>query len=424
MTKLKELQEKREKLVVDARAALDEITKNTDESRTKELEDRHDKIMGEFDQIDANIAREERVAKAEREAEERRARQRPNPGGTEATGADTGTEVTYRSAFQRYVQAAGDLSELSDEERAALRTGLAPREARAQTTTGGSGAAGGYTIPTELSAEVIKSMKAWGPMYDEDLCTVLETASGNPIDLPTVDDTSVPVGQHTEAGTVTDDGGSDVTFGKKSLGAFAYDTEWVRFSRELAMDSVLNMETFLGSLLGERLGRRANQELTIGDGTGDPNGIVTASTLGKTATATAAITYDEIVDLVHSVDPAYRSSPKVGFQFHDTTMAALRKLKDSENRYIWSAGDVTNGVPGTILGYRYKINQAMDTLAAAKKVMIFGDHAKYFVRKVGSIVLFVARERFAPDIGLLGYMRLDGELGDTAAIKHLITAAS
>jgi len=422
----KELIEKREKLVADARSALDEIKKNTDEARAAELERRHDDIMVEFDRVDGQLAREKRMADAQKRiddaAAEERARNRPNPGDGEGRGQDDGDKVDYRSAFHRYVQVAGDMSALSDEERAALRAGVAPKEARAQTA--GTPAAGGYTVPTELSNQIIKSMKAWGPMYDEDICTVMNTSAGNPIDIPTIDDTGVPVVKHTEAGAVTDDGGSDATFGKKTLNAYAFDTEWVKFSWELAQDSIFNFETLLGDLLGQRLGRRANLELTTGDGTDDPNGIVTASSLGKTATATAAITYDEIIDLVHSVDPAYRQSPKVRFMFNDTTLGALRKLKDAENRYIWTAGDVQNGVPGSILGYRYSINQAMDSLAAAKKVMLFGDFGKYFVRKVGGVVMFVARERFAPDIGLLGLIRLDGELGDTAAVKHLITAAT
>jgi len=422
MSKLKELQEKREKLVHDARSALEEINKNTDESRAAELEKRHDDIMADFDKLDASISREERVAKMEREAEERRERQRPNPGDGEGRGADDEKPMEYREAFHRYVQVAGDLSALNDEERAALRAGVAPKEARAQTV--GTPSAGGYTVPTELAAEIIKSMKMWGPMYDDDVCTVMNTTSGHPIDLPTVDDTSSTAGKHTEAGVVTDDGGKDVTVGKKTLNAYAYDTEWVKFSYELGQDSIFNFETLLGGLLGERLGRLANSELTIGDGVDDPNGIVTASTLGRTATATAAITYDEMIDLVHSVDPAYRGAPKVGFQFHDTTLAALRKLKDGDGKYIWTAGDVQGGVPGTVLGYRYRVNQAMPTLAAASKAVLFGDFGKYFVRKVGGIVMFVARERFAPDIGLLGLVRLDGELGDTAAVKHLITAAA
>lgn len=425
----KELIEKREKLVADARSALDEIKKNTDEARAAELEKRHDDIMAEFDKVDAQIVREKRMADAEKRLEERaaeeRARNRPIGGDGEGRGQDDGEEVTYRSAFHRYVAVAGDMSALSDEERAALRAGVAPKEARAQTV--GTPAAGGYTVPTELSNQIIKSMKAWGPMYDEDICTVMNTTGGNPIDIPTIDDTGVPVDKHTEAGAVTDDGGSDATFGKKTLNAYAYDTEWVKFSWELAQDSIFNFETLLGDLLGQRLGRRANTELTVGDGVDDPNGVVTASTLGKTSTSGTAITYDEIIDLVHSVDPAYRASPKTRFMFNDSTLGAVRKLKDGENRYIWSAGDVQNGVPGSILGYRYSINQAMASIpgaASASRVMLFGDFGKYFVRKVGGIVMFVARERFAPDIGLLGLIRLDGELGDTAAVKHLITAAA
>jgi HK97 family phage major capsid protein len=422
---VKELQEKREKLVADARAALDEIKANTDEARAAELDTRHDKIMAEFDKLEKLIEREQRVAAAEKQAEESRAKKRPIPGDGEAHGTDDPEKpIDYRSAFHRYVQVAGDLSALSEEERAALKGGAAPREARAQTTTGSGGAAGGYTVPTELSSQIIKSMKAWGPMYDEDICTVMNTTGGNPIDIPTIDDTGVAVAQHTEAGAVTDDGGSDATFGKKTLNAYAYDTEWVKFSWELAQDSIFNFETLLGSLLGERLGRRANTELTIGDGTGDPNGIVTASTLGKTAAATAAITWDEIIDLEHSVDPAYRTSPKARYMFNDTTLSTVRKLKDGNGNYLWQMGDVQKGIPGTFNGRLYSINQAMDSLAAAKKVMLFGDFGKYFVRKVGGIVMFVARERFAPDIGLLGLIRLDGELGDTAAVKHLITAAS
>lgn len=419
---LKELQEKREQLVVTARAALDEITKNTDSTRTAELDQRHDAIMVEFDAIDAQIGREERMAKIEKAAAERRAQNRPNPGDGEARGVDDGeADLTYRSVFHKLFVVGGDPSELNRDERSVLRRGAASAEFRSQTT--GTAAAGGYTVPTELSNQIIKSMKLWGPMYDEDICTVLNTASGNPIKLPTVDDTAVAAGKHTEGTALTDDGSSDVVFGQKALDAYMYDTEFVRFSHELAQDSVFNFEALLGDLLGERLARIANRELTIGDGNGDPNGVVTASGLGVTAATATAITYDELINLVHSVDPAYRQGPKVRFQLHDLTLSAIRKIKDSEGRYIWTAGDVQGGVPGTILGYRYSINQAMDTLAASKKVALFGDFGKYFVRKVGSPVIGVLRERFWPDLGVAGLIRFDGELGDAAAVKHLITAA-
>jgi len=414
MSNLKDLQEKRGRLMTQAREALDEITKNTDESRAAELETRHDKIMAEFDKLEAVIKREEKMADIERRAEEERAKQRPIPQDGEARGQDNGANPEYREVFWKMIARGGDASELSSEERSVLRAGIVRNpEFRAQST---SNTAGGYTVPVTLANFIVKSMAMWGPMYDENLCTTIQTSSGEQINIPTVDDTTVAVVKHTEGTALTDDGGSDVTFGQKVLNAYVFDTEFVRWSMELSQDSIFSMEQLLGELLGERLGRRANTELTTGDGNGDPNGIVTASTLGVTAAAQAAITADELIDLMHSVDPAYRMSPKCRWMFSDSTLKVIRKLKDGEGRYLLDV------MSGDLLGKPYSINQAMAAVATGNKSVIFGDFGKYFVRKVGSPMIGVLRERFWPDLGIAGLIRLDGELGDTAAVKHLIQA--
>ncbi len=422
--RIKELREKQATIVTEARERLDQINAATDEARAKELETAHDAAMAEHDRLEKLIEREERLSSLEKRSEEERAKKRPvssNDG--EGRGQDDGDKLEYRHVFHKFLASGADPMELTSEERAVLKAGVVSKEEfRTQVTT--SGGPGGYTVPVELADQIIKTMKDWGPMYDEDICTVLNTASGNQINLPTVDDTAVTAEKHTEGTALTDDGGKDATFAQKRLDAYVYDTEFVKFSMELAQDSVFNMESLLGTLLGERLARIANKELTVGDGTGDPNGVATASSLGKTAAATAAITADEIIDLLHSVNSAYRRSPKARFMFADTTLAAIRKLKDGQGNYLWQMGDVKTSQPGTLLGYAYSINDDMDSLAAAKKVMLFGDFSKYFVRKVGSPVIGVLRERFWPDLGIAGLIRFDGELGDTAAIKHLITAAS
>lgn len=422
--RIKELREKQATIVTEARERLDQINAATDEARAKELETAHDAAMAEHDRLEKQIEREERLASLEKRSEEERAKKRPvstNDG--EGRGQDEGDKLEYRHVFHKFLAGGADPMELSSEERAVLKAGVVAKdEFRTQVTT--SGGPGGYTVPVELADQIIKAMKDWGPMYDEDICTVLNTASGNQINLPTIDDTAVPAVKHAEGTALTDDGGSDATFAQKRLDAYVYDTEFVKFSMELAQDSVFNMESLLGTLLGERLARIANKELTVGDGTGDPNGVATASSLGRTAAATGAITADEIIDLLHSVNSAYRRSPKARFMFADTTLAAIRKLKDGQGNYLWQMGDVKTSQPGTLLGYAYSINDDMDALAAAKKVMLFGDFSKYFVRKVGSPVIGVLRERFWPDLGIAGLIRFDGELGDTAAIKHLITAAT
>ncbi len=424
---MSELHEKRGRLVAQAREALEEIKTNTDESRAAELNERHDKIMAEFDATEALIAREEKLASIEaraKEAEERaRASRRP---GSEAAAAaaDAGDKVDYRSAFHAYLRAEGQMGSLSSEERAVLAAGYQNVETRAQTT---SNTAGGYTVPTELLNILVKSMAAWGPMYDENVATVITTASGNTLTMPTVNDTTGGslVVAHTQGTTLTDDGGADVTFGQKSLESYAFNTEWLRVSKELADDSIFAMETLLGDLLGERLGRVANTQLTTGSGSSAPNGIVTASTKGVDAAAVAAITADEIIDLVHSVDPAYRAGPKVAFMFNDTTLKLIRKLKDGDGNYLWQMGNVQQGVPGSLLGYRYFVNQAMATPAASAKSMLFGDFGKYFVRKVGAPLIGALQDKdFWPGFGVAGYIRFDGELSDTAAVKHILQAAS
>ena len=417
MADIKNLREKMANIATEARSKLSEITDDTPEERAAEIEREFDAMMADHDKMAARADRLEKVEKALRAGDAVDLDRRPEYAQRSAPAADEGLTMEYRQAFAEMISAGGD-AYVDQEVRSVLR------EHRAQTA--GTTTAGGYTVPTELANFIEKSMIASGPMYSSDLFTVINTTAGNTFNIPTVDDTAVAAGAHTEAGTVTDDGGKDVTFGQKSLGAYAFDSEWVRWSAELNADSVLNMESLLGELLGERLGRIANSKLTTGSGSSDVEGIVTNSAAGKVAAATNAITADEIIDLAHSVDPAYRSAPSTALMMDDTTLAAIRKLKDGNGNYLWQMGNYQAGVPQTILGYNVAVNQDMPGIGDGvnSKVMLFGDMKKFYVRKVGAPSLYVARERFAPDYGILGYIRFDGVLTNTAAIKHLALAAS
>jgi HK97 family phage major capsid protein len=413
---LKELQEKREKLVADARAALDEIRKNTDESRAAELDQRHDTIMADFDKLEAQIAREERQAKLDSEAEERRGKQRPIGPDSETRGqGGDEPELTYRDAFTAFFRAGCDPSELNSEQRDLLKKGLV----ELRTQTAGNQAAGGYTVPKELQAEIIRTMKDWGPMYDADIVREIVTGSGNEIDFPTNDDTGNSAASLAEGADVVDDNSGDVVFGEKRLDAYVDATPFIKVSFELLQDSVFNLEAFLADLLGERLGRRANARLTNGSGVNQPNGIVTASSHGKTAAAAAAIASDEVLDLFHSVRAPYRRSPKCRFMFADTTLLAIRKLKDGQGNYLWQLGDIRNNAPDTILSKPYSINDDVPAIGAAARAILFGDFSRYFVRKVGGPMIGTVRERFWPKIGMAGLVRYDGELSDSEAVKHL-----
>ena len=420
--KLKELRESRVTIATNARAKFDEIKDDTKEDRAAEIEREFDAMMVDHDKIGATIERLEKIEKIE---SDERARldavdksKRPNMSG-EGRGTDDGEPVTYAQAFRGYLRSQGSLGAMDPEERKVLQAGYSNVEHRAQTTTTTEG---GFTVPTELAGFIVKSMAMWGPMYDPGITSEMVTSGGGAITIPTVDDTARAIVKSTEGTTYTDDGGSDVVFGSKTLNAYPFNTEWLRVSKELADDSIFNIEQFLGGLLGEGLGRRANTELTTGDGTGDPNGIVTASALGKTAAGVAAVTMDELIDLIHSVDPAYRGSPKVRFMMNDTVFSTVRKLKDGNGAYLWQPNTAA-GAPATLLDQPYSINQAMPAMTTGLKPIVFGDFGKYYVRKVGAPMIGAIQDKdFWPGFGIAGYIRFDGELGDTAAVKHLIMA--
>ena len=415
MADIKDLREKMARIATEARSKLSEVTDETPEDRAAEVEREFDAMMADHDKLAAKVERLEKVEAALRAGEEIDFDKRPKFEDRSAPAVDDGLRMDYRAAFAEMIAAGGD-AYVDAEVRNVLK------EHRAQTTTA---AAGGYTVPTELATFIEKAMVATGPMYGNQFFTVINSTDGRTFNIPTVDDTAVTAVAHTEGTQPTDDGGKDVTFGQKTLGAFAFDSEWVRWSAELNADSILNMESLLGELLGERLGRIANSKLTTGTGSSDVEGIVTNSAQGKVAAANNAVTADEIIDLIHSVDPAYRSAPNTAIMMDDTTLAAVRKLKDGNGNYLWQMGNYQAGIPQNLLGYNVVVNQDMAGIGdgVSSKVMLFGDMSKFYVRKVGAPSIYVARERFAPDYGILGYIRFDGVLTNTAAIKHLALAA-
>ncbi|MGN6144430.1 MAG: phage major capsid protein, partial [Mesorhizobium sp.] len=331
---LKELREQQARIATNARAKYEEIKDDTPAERAKEIETEFDAMMAEYDAIGMKMERLKKLETAEERANA------PDPRRPRGDNVDQRADLSgddapkYEDVFAKAVRYGA--ATLDAEERSVLVTGRAdvPQELRAQSV--GTDAAGGYTVPEGFSGEIDKAVKAWGPMWDADIVRELNTATGNDLPWPSVDDTAQEGEDHAENAAATDDASGDVTFGRSVLKAYMVDTKVVRIPYELLQDSAFDMEALLNDLFGERLGRRANKQLTVGAGGGSaPQGIVTGSSMGKTAAAAAALASDELIDLLHSVDPAYRASPKCRWQFNDTTLASVRKLKDGQGNYLW-----------------------------------------------------------------------------------------
>ena len=324
--------------------------------------------------------------------------------------AERDPEADYRGAFGQFVRRG--MGGLTNEQRQLMMSNA--DEVRAAATSPGS--AGGYFIPTDTLAKITETMKAYGGILG--LANVITTASGNPLNWPTNDDTANVGAILSENSQITE---QDITLGQKTLGAYTYTSKLVRVSLQLLQDSAFDIDTWLPRKLGERIGRAVAAHLATGTGTGQPEGLFTNATAGKTGTTgqTTSIIYDDLIDLIHSVDPAYRESGDCRFVLSDSALKMVRKLKDGNSLPLWQPSTQI-GVPSTLLGYGVTVDNGIPVPAANAKSIGFGDvNAAYVVRQVSGGQMMRLEERYADflQVGFFGFLRLDAKPDDAAAFK-------
>lgn len=395
-------------------AALKELVNKTEwDAATDQAT--YDKGMAEIEQIDAAIKRQNDLnAKMAEES-----RTEAVAVAAERRGRDTGNAGL--SLYAKWLR--GGDNALNSDDWASIRNTMS-------TTTGSEG---GFTVQTDVANSVLDALKAYGGMRE--VSTVIRTAGGNPMSFPTSDGTSEVGELIAENITAT---AADVAFGTKSLPVYKYSSKIVAIPFELLQDSSVDIEAFVQGRLVTRLGRITNTHFTGGNGTTQPNGIITAATTGVTAanatSQVTAVTYASLVDLVHSVDPAYRSQGNSRFMMNDASVKVIRKIVDGSQRPIFVPG-YDNGVPGasgaapdTLMGYPIAINQDFPVMAISAKSIAFGDFSYYYVRDAMEISMF----RFTDSaytklgqVGFLAWMRSGGNLIDVGgAVKLFVNAAS
>lgn len=326
-----------------------------------------------------------------------------------------------------------------------LRNGLAglPPEEVAQirnTMSTTTGSQGGYTVPSLIAGQLIDSMKAYGAMRT--LAETIRTADGRPLSYPTSDGTS-ETGEWIAQNTTSTN--ADPSFNTVTLNVFKAGSKDVAVPFELLQDATIDIEAMVRRRLAQRLGRLGNTAFTVGTGTTQPDGVVPKATSGKVGTTgqTLTIIYDDIVDLIHSVDPAYRAS-RCAFMAPDALIKVIRKLKDTANLPIWQPNRDTQGVRDgptqggytdqatavpfdTLLGYPIYVNNDMASPAANAKTLLFGDFSYYKIRDAMEMQLFRFDDSAYTKLGQVGFLawaRMGGNLVDTAAVKYYAHSAT
>ena len=305
--------------------------------------------------------------------------------------------------------------------RGELRSVVVPAEAR--DLTKGSATAGGNTVPTSFFGQVWEHMIESSAILQAG-ATVLNTASGENLEIPVT--TSHSSGALiTEGSTLTE---SDPAFAKRTLGAYKYGLS-IQVSSELVADTGFDLLGYLARQAGRAVGNALGADLVTGNASSKPSGIVQTATTGVTGATTSAsgtFTADELIDLYYSVIAPYRASTSCAWIMRDATLARVRKLKDSQNQYLWQPG-LQVGAPDILLGKPVYTDPNVAAVATSAKSVIFGDISAYHVRIAGG-VRFERSDDFAFQSDLVTFraiVRGDGILADqTGAVKVFVGASS
>lgn len=390
----------RERRNAQAAAARNLMETTKDKPWTAEHQAQYDSLTNEIVDLDARIEREQKILDLTAETRFQDQQLESSLRGRSATDAKVIVDTWLR---------AGN-SGLSAEQVQHIRNTMS-------TTTGSEG---GFTVPTEVATKVIEALKAFGGMRS--VATSLVTATGAPLGYPTTDGTAEEgeiVAENAQASNL------DMSFGTAPLNTFKYSSKIITVPIELIEDSVVDIEALVNNRIRDRIARVSNKHFTTGTGTGQPMGVVTAAGVGKAGATgqTTTVTYDDLADLIESVDQAYLEGGACRFMFHQQMRRVIRKLKDLDGRPIWTPNYDQGASAGTgdlLLGQPVAINNQMAVPGASAKSIAFGDFSKYMIRDVMQVsMLRFTDSAFSSkgQVGFMAFMRAGGNLMDANAIK-------
>ena len=281
----------------------------------------------------------------------------------------------------------------------------------------GTDSEGGYLVPDEFEHTLVEALEEEN--FFRSIATVIRTSSG---------DRKIPVVATKGTASWIDEEGaypeSDDSFGQVSIGAYKVAT-MLKVSDELLNDSVFDLEAYISKEFGRRIGAKEEEAFFTGDGKGKPTGIFNAAGGASDGVTTAAanITFDDVMDLFYAVKSPYRK--KAVWVLNDTTVKALRKLKDNNGNYIWQPS-VQAGQPDMILNRPYHTSAYVPEVAAGAKVMAFGDFSYYWIADRQGRSFKRLNELFAANgqVGFLASQRVDGKLILSEAVKTMAIKGS
>ena len=344
-------------------------------------------VKAQLDEVEAQVkAIDERAGQIEVKLN--------RPGAFAAKPADD--EEVERKAFERYLRGG--------------ETAMAPDEVK--TLRVGDNVAGGYLAPDQMLNEIQRDLVLFSPVRS---AARVSTTSSAAVILPkrTGTLTAQWVGE-TETRPSTEPAYGSAEFAVRELACY------VDVSAQMLEDSAFDIEAELAFDFAEEFGRAEGAAFVNGDGAKKPFGFMQDPDIGATNGGHASqITSDGLIDLYHALPTFYAANAVWGM--NRTTIGDVRKLKDSQGRYLW-VDPISEGNPPTILGRPVVEMPDLEDVAANAHPVAFGDFRqgyRIFDRQMLQILRDPFTQRTEGKIRFHAWKRVAGGVGKAEAIRKL-----
>ena len=411
MPTLRDLREKRKKLIADARAILDRAD---NESRNRTAEE----LANYSAAFDGSAALKIEIEDREKlEAEERALEQpitepaRPRPG-------EAPENVLRRSIYQ--VSEPGQPGPRATPayqraERAWF--GRTPNERTPEETRAlsvGAATAGGNLVPSEQFVDsLLKAID--NQVFVRALATKYPVTESGTLGVPSI--TADPADADWTAEVTAVTGDSTMATGKRSMTP-SICSKLVQVSRRLLRVAAIPPENLVRDRLAYKFGVTQEKAFLTGDGSGKPLGLFVASASGistgrdvATDNAATAFTFDGLLNAKYAVKAQYRRNASTGWLFHRDGVKMASKLKSAvDGQYLWQPSKAI-GEPDTLSGHAvYESEYVPNTFTTGLYVGLFGDFSFYWI--ADGLLMEVQRldELYAAthQVGFIGRAECDG----------------
>lgn len=425
MAQTRALREERMNVISQLQNRLDETAGRERSEEEKAVIARMDKRI---DEIDAEVALLDKQFRRQNEAEQVRAAQEKAFG--DLSRSNRQEQLTPDQELRQWLRN-GTRGEYEIDlwsairEKQLIRQGATPDEIRVLNYQTSSGS---LVVPTTMARSLYEYLEA-GIAGFRIGATVVNTTSGEPLQFPRLAAHSIAAGSIPQGTSI---GGTDPSFARTQLDSYKYG-QLVAVSNEMVADSAFDIGAWLARDIGRGMSRLIDQDLVIGVGTANPKGMTVLNGAGtnapvKTGGSLITPTYEKLVDLVYSVNDAYRNEG-AAWLMKDSTAGTLRKLRDGAGgtigAVIWEpslTNGIQNGQPDRLLGYPVYTDAFCASQGSDAVVATFGNFGEYVIRTVGNPVI----ERddsvyFATDqVAYRGKWRVDGDHLDVSALNNLV----